>query len=180
MTVGTIVRMPDRTLWRVDFVNACRARLIPLAKRHVILADGSEFDASRGAINISPDSPLEVITDVERAKDEQALAEAEREERELKVALRQANAPVVKHTTTVMVTKVKAPSIGDSRRYMKWQLGPVLAPAFKKGTLAEQVFSYITSHPGQTTAEIVEGVLSDAAVAACVSRFNQAGYIHKA
>lgn len=50
------------SLYRVDYVNACRARLVPLAKRHVVLGD-REFDAHERGINVSPNSDLPIITE---------------------------------------------------------------------------------------------------------------------
>lgn len=151
LQVGQVVKMPDRSLWRVDYVNSCRARVAPLG-------DG-------GPVNISPDSPLEVVTDIERAKDELELAATERELRELKAAsVEPPPAPIIARKVTT----------GTG-----WHAGPVVPPEYREGSLAQQVMDYILLNPGLTTAQIVEGSGASGAVAACVSRFNQAGLIHK-
>lgn len=70
LRIGEIVRH-DNGLWRVDLVNPCRARLVPLDRRRVRFhdygTDGEvEFDgvASR-PISICPDSDIERVSPAE-------------------------------------------------------------------------------------------------------------------
>ncbi len=66
LRIGEIVKH-DARLWRVDLVNACRARLVPLngrtARFHSNAGDGRdvEFNAPGRPISICPDSELERI-----------------------------------------------------------------------------------------------------------------------
>ena len=60
-----------------------------------------------------------------------------------------------------------------------WVLLDVATPSYRAGTLAETVYLFIGTHPGLSTPEIVAGVGGTGAVAACVSRFHQAGLIEK-
>lgn len=179
LIAGQIIRY-GRALYRVEYVNDCRAKVVPLAKRHVELPDGREFDADRSGVNISPNSIVEVIEDLDRAKDEIALEEVEEE-------LAAAKAELAKRSVTT-VTPPERPSksvprpVSAPRTRIQgggWHRAPAAAPAFKDGTLAAQVWAWIGEHPGQSTAEIVDGVKVKGAVAACVSRFHQAGLIEK-
>lgn len=140
LKTGQVVKMAGE-LWHVDYVNTCRARLVPVAKRHVVLEDGREFDATRGAVNISPDSPLEVVTAWE--------------------------AP-----------RTAAPREQPATMGSGWKRTDKPA-SFRPGTLAAVVLAFIEEHPGLATAGIVAGVKQKGEVAACVSRFNQAGLIVK-
>jgi len=155
LRTGQIVKMPDRTLWRVDYVNACRARVVPLVPGR--------------PIDISPGSPLEVVTDLERAKAELELAAAELELRELRQAAAALEPPAPPAQRPVV-----------ARTSGGWHAGPGTAPDYREGSMAQQVMDYILLNPGQSTAQIVAGCGVQGAVAACVSRFNQAGLIHKA
>jgi hypothetical protein len=61
LRVGERVLMEDRSVWRVTLVNACRARVVPEATRHVVIEtpDGLvEFDAPLRGMDISPNSIL--------------------------------------------------------------------------------------------------------------------------
>ncbi len=190
MKVGQVVRYGD-ALWRVDYINECRARIVPLAKRHVILADGREFDAERGGVNISPNSPLEVVEDIERTKLEIELEETERElaalkaeaEREAKriealakaEAVRQAKAIAKATPTARQGTAGLAPA---GRSAMGWQLGAVPAGAVYTG-LKALVIAQVTAHPGASTKAIAAGISehSAGAVAACLDRFRKIGVV---
>jgi hypothetical protein len=197
LKVGDVVRMGD-DLWKVEYVNECRARLVPVT-------------TNQKPVNISPNSPIEVVSDYQRAVDEIELEQVERELCELRnaeildrLSVDRAAAGVCRHCAGPIpcpsefgdvevgmrrpaprggliqaATRAMEASLGDRRRYMRYFPGPKPWPMFKAGSLAMQVQAYIISHPGQTTAEIVEGVGAAGAVAACVSRFNQAGFIHK-
>lgn len=142
LKAGQVVKM-GAELWHVDYVNACRARLIPVVKRHVVL-DGREFDATRGAVNVSPDSPLEVA-EITSGPEAPRI-----------VAAREQPATVG----------------GGWRRTDK-------PASFRPGTLAAVVMAFIEEHPGLATSAIVAGVERKGEVAACVSRFHQAGLIRK-
>ena len=68
LKVGEIVRHADR-LWRVELVNECRARIVPLGRRAVAYvahdAAGEEktvaFEATERALSIGPYSELERV-----------------------------------------------------------------------------------------------------------------------
>lgn len=145
LKTGQVVKM-GAELWHVDYVNACRARLVPVAKRHVVLEDGREFDATRGAVNVSPDSQLEVVEIASRP-------EAPR-------------------------TPQAAPSPREEKPATGWKRTDKPA-SFRPGTLAAVVMAFIEGHPGLATSAIVAGVERKGEVAACVSRFHQAGLISK-
>lgn len=66
LSVGMVVRSGGE-LYRVQYVNACRALLIPLAKVHVVLPNGREFDASERGISISPRAAVEIVSQSEGA-----------------------------------------------------------------------------------------------------------------
>lgn len=166
---GQVVRYGNE-LYRVDMVNECRARIVPLSKRHVTLTNGREFDAERGGVNISPNSPLDLIDDIEAERDRIELAKTEAELAQLKAE--QAREARVVKPAIIAVKPTRAASSGG------WIVGN--AAAFKSDSLASVVMAYIAANPGQTTKQIVEGVDRPEAVAACVSRFHQAGLIRRA
>lgn len=70
LQAGHTIRMSG-TLWRVDYVNASRAHITPLTGGR--------------ATSISPNSEVEIVTDLERAQDEIALKQVERELAELRL-----------------------------------------------------------------------------------------------
>ena len=72
LQAGQIIRYGP-ALYRVTYVNHCRAYIVPLAKRHVALPDGREFDAERGGVSIAPDSFVEIVTNLEVARDQLEL-----------------------------------------------------------------------------------------------------------
>lgn len=178
-------------LYRVDFINACRMRLVPLSKKQVALDDdGSPNSASRG-ISISAGACVEVVTDIERARDQIELQQAERalaaarseirQEATLRDELEDAEAALA----ALRASTASAPRPAPRRDVRAgaatgWHPGPEPWPAFKAGTLAHAVMTEIVTRPGQSTAEVVAAVAVEGAVAACVSRFSQAGYIHRA
>lgn len=193
LKIGDVVRMAD-DLWRVEYVNECRARLVPVT-------------TNQKPVNISPNSPIEVVSNYERAADEIEIEKVERELVELRnvevldrLSVDRAAAGLCRHcgggipcpsefgdvevgvrrrSLMQAATQAMQRQAGDRRRYMRYFPGPKPWPVFKDGSLSEAVKQYIIAHPGQTTAEIVAGVEATGEVAACVSRFNQAGLIHK-
>ena len=187
---GQVIRTGG-ALYRVDYVNTSRARIVPLAKRHVTLGDGREFDAERQGVNISPNAFVEVVDNIETARAaielEEALAEVRAAERELAVASIPIAPARLAKTGRTGPTSVQASSTQGAlsptgrapRTSGGWHAVPDKIPEFKDGSLAQSVIDYILVHPGLTTAEIVAGVQAEGAVAACVSRFNQAGIIKK-
>lgn len=198
---GQVIRY-GQALYRVQYVNECRARIVPLAKRA-----GHEFDGEAGGVSISPNSCVEIIIDLDRAKTEmeleatetelraakaemvsrgkrdvqQAVARAEVEqeladvEAELAEARRELGAsPEASLPATVAARPARGGSVGAG-----WQVAAWNVPDYKPGSLAAKVLAYIVAHPGQNTKEIVAGVGCDGAIAACVSRFSQAGVIER-
>jgi hypothetical protein len=160
---GQIIQLPgDRVLWRVDHVNECRAYIFPLGKH------------SEGQ-NIAPTSLVQIVDDVARAREEAELEAVEAEILEMKRAL---DAPVA--AVPVPVRPVPRPKHGKREPVRPGGGWHMVSPgSFKEGTLAEAVMMFIVANPGRSTAEIVAGVQEEGAVAACVSRFNQAGLIEK-
>lgn len=196
---GQTVKMAN-ALWRVDYVNDCRARLIPLGKRHVLLEDGTEFDTEGRAVNVSPNSLLEVVDDLQRARDELELREAERElarlraeeargtsevaalERELLELRRQAGASG--EPATVATPGTKAP--GNERDGARWRMAQA-APWAAEGTLKACLLKLVAGEAGRTTRQlhalvkVTKGLekTSAGAVAACLDRLWDAGVLTK-
>src|SRR5687767_2315624 len=106
LQLGQVIRLAD-ALYRVDFVNDCRARITPLMKRHVVLADGTEFDAQLRKLDISPNSVVQIVSDVERAKNEIALEAAEKE-------LARVRAEVAREARTPLPAPPPPPAAGSS------------------------------------------------------------------
>ncbi len=172
MKAGDVVKHAG-SLWRVDYVNPCRARIVPLSKRHVVLADGREFDAERGGINISPDSPLEVVTDVARTQLEIEVEEAERELATTRAEAEQEAAKAAKPAEA----RAERPSAGRSGQ--GWQIGSAAVSGLA-GTKAA-VFAFVSAHPGASTKQVAAGCpeQSAGAVAACLDRFRKIGVLKK-
>lgn len=179
LTAGQVIRYGDE-LWRVDYVNDCRARIVPLNKRHVHLNDGREFDADRNGVSISPNSFVEIVTDIEQARTKIELEDAERELRAAKAEVKaQASIKQELEDAEVELAQAKQALAAAPRATTTggWHwVGPA---TFKPGSMGEAVSVYIQGHPGLSTAEIVAAAPAAGAVAACVSRFFQAGLIKK-
>lgn len=200
LKAGQTVRL-GTALYRVDHVNASRAYLLPLAKRHVVLADGSDFDSyDRRGISVSPDSFLEEVHDSARARDEIELQEAESEIKALKAKLaeeerinkraaqakagrlaREAKAVVAKPeaaTKPQATTKPEALATGRSKH--TWCMAPGRGEKYEAGSLKEEVTTFLASHPGAGTAEVAAACHGTAgAVTACLDRFWKAGVVIK-
>lgn len=186
---GQIIRY-GQALYRVDYVNTCRAYIVPLSKRE--LQEGVFGDGGGRGVSIAATSFVEIVTDLERARDEMELAAVEAEIAATKAELaRRETAPATSGVTSVtpasdrVTQPVKAaPKPVPHRREAVrpgggWFLKDVQTPSFKEGTLAEKVWLWIGLNPGKSTADIVAGVKAEGAVAACVSRFHQSGLIEK-
>lgn len=169
LKAGQIIRS-GRQLYRVDMVNECRARIVPLAKRRVALPGGAEFEAERGCTSIAPTACVEIVTDLEAERDRIELEEAEAE-----LAAARAELAASERPADPAPAKPQAPRAAGAG----WHPAPGAAPAFRDGTLAAAVWSCIAARPGQDTKAIVAAVRAEGAVAACVSRFHQAGLIVK-
>lgn len=192
LKAGQVIRT-EGGLYRVAHSNECRARIVPLTKK--ALETGRE--GTSGGDNIASTSYVEIIEDIERAKLEMELEATEKElaaaKREVqtrdrteahdtaaaKLAALEAEIASAEQTlgTAPKAPKTTAPRVGTGAG---WRLAPGEVPSYKEGSLAARVYAYIKEHPGQTTAEIVVGVGGPGALAACVSRFNQAGIIERA
>lgn len=178
LIIGQIVRY-ERALWRVDFVNDCRARIVPLTKRHVVLLDEEggvkrAFDSEVRGVNISPNSALDIVEDVERAKDEIELAAVEEELREVKAALAQADRPAPLPGRLAPPPAPRTPTTGSG-----WRVTAKIPAPFRHGSLAAEVMARIKAEPGLDTKALVAVIKGSGNVAACVSRFHQAGLIEK-
>lgn len=147
-------------LYRVEYVSSCRALIVPITRR---CAPG---ESPQGGISIAPNSCVDIIEDVERAKAEIELEAAEAE-------LADARAELVKRAREEKSPpRVILPPLRGG-----WHATGT--PTFKAGTLAAAVWAYILTNPGSSTSQVVAGVKSKSAVAACVSRFHQAHIIEK-
>lgn len=64
LRVGQRLRYDGR-VWRVEYVNACRARIVPVDKQRVeyTTLDGKPvtFEAGGRAVNISPTAGVELL-----------------------------------------------------------------------------------------------------------------------
>lgn len=166
---GQVVRYGD-ALWRVDYVNDCRARIVPLLKRH-ILEEGVDYSAEQRGVNVSPNSTLEVVTDIDRVKTEIELAVTERELAEVKAELaKEAKRAALSTPAPKPAPTPKAP------RGAGWHLTD-LVPDVNPGSLKESVLLFLAAHPGSSTKEVVIEGATPGAVAACLDRFMKAGVV---
>lgn len=184
LKAGQVIRRGNE-LWRVAYVNDCRARIVPLSKKTVII-DGQSFEAARAGLDIAPHAWVEIVTDLDRARTEIELAETEAEiaaakremkdrERQEKEAPQEARLKQLEAEIAELEKKERAPRAPSAGGWYRTDV-----PAtFKPGSLGDTVMKYIVANPGQNTAQIVENVVANGAIAACVSRFNQAGLIEK-
>lgn len=196
---GQIVKLNEQ-LYRVDYVNSCRAHITPIGKRYLEQQEDVPDEETnektkpttiRG-LNISPNSTLTVVTDIERALDEIELRAAERElaqiqnelqeeeERDLQ-EMKAAEAELAAAQAEMALVSTRQPRTAPTvpSRGAGWQLATEAVPLFKAGTLAAEIMGIIAGNPGLTTKEIVERATTAGAIAACVSRFAQAGYIKR-
>lgn len=178
---GQIIRYGP-ALYRVEHVNLSRAYIVPLTKKQQ--NDPNADAGGRGGVSISPNSDVPIITDLQRALDEMELAAVEAEILATKAELARRDDPTVTTVTMPQTAPKPAPKAEPHRRMPVkpgggWYLTDAATPSFKEGTLAEQVWLWIGTNPGKSTADIVAGVKATGAVAACVSRFHQAGLIEK-
>jgi hypothetical protein len=188
LRAGQTVRYAQE-LWRVEYVNFSRAFIVPLRKRTVTIGD-REFEGERRGVSIAPNSILPVITNIEQARTELELEQARQEAATLERQIRELNAMTPRErdavakslNVTVEIPKPNAKPVKHCLPKVRgggWKLvaGPKIT--FRAGSLAEIVMTFITANPGRTTKEIVAEVKAEGAVAACVSRFFQAGYIER-
>lgn len=206
LQAGQMVKL-GAVLYRVEHVNASRAYIVPLAKRHVVLADGSEFDSTdRKGVSISPDSLVEIVNDVARARDEVELEEAESAVRALKarlaeeeriarggeeararrVAREAGKAQAIKEADAAdkelkaRLAKAQAEVRAAGRSKHTWCMAPGRGETYEPGSLKAEVTTFLTSHAGAGTAEVAaacSGTLG--AVTACLDRFWKAGVVIK-
>lgn len=175
LRAGQIIKY-DLGLWRVDYVNNSRARIIPLAKRHVLLKDGREFEAERGGVNISPRSFVELIENLDRAADEMQLAEAEKEvaeaRREIEEEARLA-AELVEAEAELEEARREAVATVAVSKPGGWR--STALGAFREGTLAAEVQAYVVAHPGCSAAEVAMMVQGKGNTTACLTRYARSG-----
>lgn len=175
LRAGMVIQY-DGGLWRIDHCNQSRARIVPLTKRQIETESFTGDD--RGGVSISASACVEVVDNVTEAADRMELAREEAELRKLKLELaaeeRKVTMPVAKPTARAATSDVRAV------KGQGWVRSSKPVNAFRAGSLAEGVLAFIVANPGMTTAQIVESVGIEGAIAACVSRFTQAGLIIKA
>lgn len=189
-------------LWRVDFVNDCRARIVPLTKSHVEITDDEgnivrSFDRMGRGINISPDSVLDIVDDPERASDEMELARVERELKQARAELLREQARSASGKKIILANAaMPARAPGDWKPIAAgtgpappsgWHWHPT-APLerwlgdLKEGSLKMDVLILVTAEPGRTTKEIAVALAdtaSSGAVAACLDRFHKSGVLRR-
>jgi hypothetical protein len=198
LKAGLVIRY-NGGLYRVDHCNQSRARILPLTRRQI---EAESFDGEeRGGVNISASACVDIVEDVSRASDELELRKTEFAIKKLRIEAEKATAlaalvaakpakgvkPAVPAATATKptngATKPTMPTKTGTPRAEKgqgWVRSAKPVTPFRAGSLAETVLAYISANPGLTTAAIVTGVGIEGAIAACVSRFNQAGLIAKA
>jgi len=207
LQVGQIIRYGP-TLWRVDYVNECRARIVPLNKQLAVpdAVDDVETErkhrvtAERYGVNISANSIVTVVTDLERAKAELELAEAEREvktwrnelaqrdadedelaiaERELEALRRKALHEHIDNALTVpKATRLADGSVPRTAPAGKgWYLIDGQWPETKPGSLKAQVLAYLKASPGRAAKDITIAGFTAGAIAACLDRFMKSGVL---
>ncbi len=197
LQVNQVIRY-NQELWRVDFVNECRARIVPLAKRIVTLDDVKAFEAERAGVNISSSAEVPIVTDLATARDEMELAEAEAELAAMKAALQTAeaaeraqagraqvpgkSADVGSGSTRATGAEAKpkpGPAAPQGRRGTGGWVRTSAAASYRPGSVGDMVATWITQHPGQTLAEIVAAIPSDRNITACIWNLFHAGMIIK-
>jgi hypothetical protein len=176
---GQVVRIAG-SLWRVDYVNQCRARLVPLSRRN------AERD-----LNVSPNSALEVVTDLARASEELELAEAEREVAELQAELRrrerdEGELAEAEREVEALRREASAMAPRTTGRGATWSpAGP--APQADPASLKAWTYWAVHNKPGQTTQQLLELVrvvrglegTTGGALAACLDRLWKSGSVEK-
>lgn len=206
LQAGQTIRY-DNELWRVDYVNDCRAQIRPLVfrKRGKPLEDGEMKDY--GGLSIAPDSFVEIITDLDRALTEKELREAERELREAEQELVDARSAAKDRvklaaelaaaeaelkamqaeagaTTAVTPTRtnenVSRKTGARKGSGAQWAIQGT-APFAPSGSLKAAVLAYLKAHPGATTKDVAGACKGSTpgAVAACLDRFWDAGVLTK-
>lgn len=177
---GQIVRY-DNALWRVDYVNECRARIVPLAKRHVTVGD-HEFESEARGVSISANAEVAIVDDVDTERTRLELAQAEAELATLQVEIRRQ----MKASTIDALKagpKAKAPQTGAgvakpiASAGIGWRLGPAQPEHLRQDSLKKWVYDFVAAYPGQSTKTVAEGVKASkahtSAVAACLDRFRK-------
>lgn len=169
---------------------------MPLAKRHVVLADGSEFDSpDRRGISISPDSLVEIVSDLAEARERIELAEAEQTLKVLKAKLAEEERVSAKAAearslrerreaaTKATLAKVKDSAGTPSKSRHAWTLVPskVDAGSLKAGSLKAQVVDFLAKNTQADTARVAAACpdATAGAVTACLDRFWKAGVVIK-
>lgn len=182
---GQIIRY-DNALWRVDYVNECRARIVPLQKRHVTLTDGrefeSEFESEQRGVNISANAEVPIVEDIDGERTRLELAQAEAELTELRAEeRRQAQAQTPKAPKAKPSAHAPQTAQADAKPMpsggIGWRLGLAQPEHLREGSLKRWVYDFVAAHPGQTTKSVTEGVKGSkanlSAVAACLDRFRK-------
>jgi len=188
LKAGQTVRYAQE-LWTVDYVNACRAFIVPLKKRKVVIED-REFEGTGRGVSIAPNAIVPIITNVEQARTELELEQARREAALLESQIKELNTMTPRERDAMakslnVVVEIPKPNAKPVKHCLPkvrgggWKLVPGPKITFRQGSLADIVMGFITANPGRTTKEIVAEVKAEGAVAACVSRFFQAGYIER-
>lgn len=179
LIAGQIIKYGP-ALYKVEHVNECRAYIVPLTKKQIEKLDG-ESSNQRG-VSIAANSYVQIITDLERARDEMELAAAESEIAAAKAELAERERSV----TSVTPPEKSLPKAVPHRRQPVRPGGgwfiKAARPEFKAGTFAASIWTIIEEYPGLPTTDIVETAEQlglQGAAAACVSRFHQAGLIEK-
>lgn len=181
LQAGQIIR-DGGTLWRVNHVSECRAFITPLRKKDLKSNENAEHSTS-GGVNISPTSMVEIIDDLETTQTLMEIEEAEREAREARRAIADQEREAAQ-AKPVKVEKPAAPKAPRGPRTVAggWRVAEGVQPRPKDGTLGAAVYDYVLANAGQTTQQIVDALTAagvTGALAAAVSRFNQAGVFVK-
>jgi hypothetical protein len=182
---GQILRR-NNELWRVLYVNECRARILPIDR------DDRQETNERYGRDIAPTSMVETVTDVERARDEIELAKAEAEikaaKREIKAqaTLQQELAEAEAELAAMKQELAKSGEVAKTGevatpRGATWQMAAGDHGFCAAGSLKAEVLAFLKAHPGAPTKAVQAGIskASAGAVAACLDRFWKAGVVVK-
>jgi hypothetical protein len=125
LKAGQIIRY-DSALWRVEYVNASRARIVPLLKRHVSLKNdaGQEtrsFETDQRGASISPNSLVEVVTATDDLEDEIEMMKLEKEIADLKA---QAERETKAETARLTAQSARAARRSPARMGRTPEVGP--------------------------------------------------------
>lgn len=174
---GIVIKY-DASLWRVEHVNECRAHIIPLSKR-------SDTDSGGRGVSIGTNSYVEMVDDLERARTEIELMEAEKDLADARKALdgqKTLAQELAEAERELAALKAQSPVVTVVSRGSKqaWKIKGVV-PFAAQGTLKALVLDFVRKHAGSDTRAVASAIKghTGGAVAACLDRFWKSGVLTK-